>query len=1812
MKLYNGKRRLAAALITSMMLTSIAPSYTSAGFISSTGNIHKTWRTEDGRTASGSDADDLGGGSSEKPDGSGDGSEKPDGSGDSSEKPDDSGESSTKPDGSVENIAKPDSPAESSTKPGSHSGSSLRPDGSKASHSNASAAKATSSNAGSVLASPSVVKPPILDEASQLPRPVAAAAVSFNQKAEFVDTRGRVISGEEYDIPETEDSFPYLSQGEGRTKGKINLADYGYVEKEYFLKGNANVYDLKNGRLATKSNAEYVNRILVFQPEDAADFNGAVYVDILNASSKVDVPDIWRRSYDFFMNSGYIYIGITSKDVNVQALKRFDPDRYHVLSWKVNGKDENGLFWDMLGQLGALIKEEDSPLLYGGDYSGSVSSYVVGQSQSGWYVNTFSNCFGGANYLLDDTLTEDDIQELEGEPHIYDGFLNVVGGMMDAPIGTKQTDSARILQPVKPSNVPFILLVGENDYNPAPVRPDSDEEDDKYRHYVIAGGAHSSKVFLPDPVDELMLRAGRPAGDYPEFKKGKDGNQPNTVSDMNMDVFINAAMENLHQWACDGLEAPYGPSTDEIDGNMSGMQFIPERDSYGNMTTGILSPQLSVPVAAYYGGANGTFSTNGGSMIYLDQSVLNDLYEDREDYLRQYEAALDEMIQEGWILELDREKLLEIARMEPVFGTRGKDAERIEEAMGEVPELTILSRTQTGAGEETWYQVKGSANMYGILHDNLPYCRRMQSLPYINAARVAVPEHMTGDVILDLIFEGEPEADVSQYMKAGTVYVGITADPKAAEEKGGSWKIPYKTNEPRTESGLVWDIISQMAAAVRSGSLFELPSGGAWNIRLGADEKDAGIAATYQLVFNGFDTYGVTSAMSGGTVALNDIDKEILPAEPAKAWFDRIRYQENGAGGPVIGATAKSILEQDGNYFKDSNGNGLLDAYEDWRLEPEERAEDLVSRMTVDDKIGMMFNNSRGMGMYQKDKKKVDATGLLDEEVRQKNDTIFGQTSTLGTTATIEELKLRHFILRQNPQPEELASWINQMNMVAEGTSLGIPVLVSSNSRNENGHMTFGMNDASGVFSTWPGTLGLAAAAMGDIANGGDASLISRFAEIGRSEWDASGLKKGYMYMADTMTDPRWQRTYGTLGEDPEFIADAIGRIVAGYQGSSEGLQADGVALTVKHFPGGGARENGFDPHYAQGQWNVYQTEDSLRRYHLPGFQAAVENHVSSIMPYYAKPSGSKSETQYDEAGDPIPMEAVGFAFNRAFIQTLLRDQMGHQGYVNSDSGIINNMAWGVEDLDVPERAALAINAGTDIIGDTNDVWSLKEAYQRGLDTAYYEGKTIPYGLTAEEVTVSDEALNRSNVRLLTEMFALGLFENPYRDPQNAKQVVSTSSNWEEAYEAHVKSVVLLKNEAQVLPLTADKLKGKQVYVEYFAQGDGSAQTELLRKNLASRVTLTDDYEQADYAILFVNPSSGNYFSATKGYLELDICDGKVVHDVDREGRPSAAAHQETTLLHADRIRTISKAVRKRGGKVISNINFTLAWMAGNVEPYSDALLAGFDTYTDAVMDIILGSSVPSGKMPITLPKDDSVIAVNADGVCISRNDVPGYAKDAYMPETMKDENGKAYAYRDSAGNYYELGFGLTYGQPDDGTDTPDHGINTPDDGMSTPDDGTNIPDDGTKLPGSGDHTQNSGSNSSHSRRDRGSRLMEADRSSGQWIKNETGWWFRFQDGTWPASAWMHLNWNGTASWYYFNSDGYMVTGWLDDEGNRYYLHPVSDGTQGYMYTGWHLIDGAWYYFNERSDGTQGRLFRSTVTPDGFQVDENGIRIINE
>ena len=741
----------------------------------------------------------------------------------------------------------------------------------------------------------------------------------------------------------------------------------------------------------------------------------------------------------------------------------------------------------------------------------------------------------------------------------------------------------------------------------------------------------------------------------------------------------------------------------------------------------------------------------------------------------------------------------------------------------------------------------------------------------------------------------------------------------------------------------------------------------------------------------------------------------------------KVYQNENGA---TISTVNRPVIEQDGLVFKDIDGSGEVNAVNDWRRPAKERAAAYAKELTVHEKIAQLFVADWRMAKYPSagpmavkiDNPVYDETGILDEtEMDQR--TIFGMERVVGTTTMLKEKFYRHVILRANATPEDLTDWNNQVNAVAEECDHFIPMEATSNSRNENGELVFGMNDAFGVMATYPGTLGIAAAVKGT----GDLGIIDRFADTIRREWNAVGMRKGYMYMADTVTDPRWQRTYGTFGEDPALISAIMERLIPGVQGSKDGVTKDGVALTTKHFPGGGARENGFDPHYKAGQWNVYATEGSLEKYHLPPFKVAVDCNTESIMPYYSKPAKAKSGEQKDLEGNVIDLDPYGFAYNKYFIDTILRGQMGFKGYINSDSGITRNMAWGVEMLDIPERVGFAVNnSGVDIISGIFDIAAAEESYARAHND-YYDTHPVPEGFTKEQLVLTDEALDRAVTRTLYEMFETGMVDDPFRDAKKAAEIVATKADWDEAALIHRKSVVLLKNDG-TLPLTAEKTAGKKVYAEAFHKDPRlSAQSTAELKELLAGLDLVDDPAQADIAILFVSPSSGNYFSATPGYLELEVCENKTVCNVDEDGKPTDETHEETTISGAGRLAEIAAAVHANGGKVVSNINITLAWEVGPLESVSDALTAGFDTYKDATVDVITGAFAPAGKLPLTLPKGDEVLKVNADGVCISPNDVPGFDKDQYLPDELKDENGKAYAYRDAAGSYYEYGFGLSY-----------------------------------------------------------------------------------------------------------------------------------------------------------------------------------------
>lgn len=122
-----------------------------------------------------------------------------------------------------------------------------------------------------------------------------------------------------------------------------------------------------------------------------------------------------------------------------------------------------------------------------------------------------------------------------------------------------------------------------------------------------------------------------------------------------------------------------------------------------------------------------------------------------------------------------------------------------------------------------------------------------------------------------------------------------------------------------------------------------------------------------------------------------------------------------------------------------------------------------------------------------------------------------------------------------------------------------------------------------------------------------------------------------------------------------------------------------------------------------------------------------------------------------------------------------------------------------------------------------------------------------------------------------------------------------------------------------------------------------------------------------------------------------------------------------------------------------------------------------------------------------------------------------------------------------------------------------------------------------------------------------GSSTSSSTSQSGKWVLNDRGWWYDYGNSLWPSNQWSYLYYNGRSDWYYFDAEGYLVTGWYTDtEGRTYYLHPLADGRRGYMYTGWNQIDEVWYYFSTEAGASNGMLLKNTVTPDGYRVDENG------
>ena len=631
---------------------------------------------------------------------------------------------------------------------------------------------------------------------------------------------------------------------------------------------------------------------------------------------------------------------------------------------------------------------------------------------------------------------------------------------------------------------------------------------------------------------------------------------------------------------------------------------------------------------------------------------------------------------------------------------------------------------------------------------------------------------------------------------------------------------------------------------------------------------------------------------------------------------------------PVLGYRSAKILTIQGLQFKDLNQNGKLDIYEDWRQPFSKRAEDLLSQMTLEEKVGfMLISTSRLKNDYSFEaaKTKDAITSDFNEEDLVQSMNMFtrkplpvGMMMAAGTTKGVTTFHLRHFILRANDRSSVIAQWANKLQALCESDRLGVPAIIASNPRN---HITkdasLGLSVGKTAFSTWPGELGLSA--MNDLP------LVRQFADIARQEWAAVGLRKGYMYMADLSTEPRWQRIEGTFGENAEWVAKMITEIVLGFQGPK--LSPSSVALTTKHFPGGGAGVGGQDPHFDWGK-NEHFPGNMFQNNLIP-FKAAIKAGTSAIMPYYSIPNNTK-------------YEKIAYAYNKAVIKELLRDSLGFKGIINSDTGPIEMMPWGAENLTIIERYKKTLEAGVNLYSGTADPTKLLEAVKSG--PAYIE------------------LVNQSVYRLLMEKFELGLFENPYVDESAADKITGNAGFQAKADLAMRKSIVLLRNEANALPLPA---KTKVYFESYFQKNGKNAGVVYQTEKNNYPIEFVKTPEEADKILLWLTPGSKSLFQSDGSPLYLSLSK----NGVDTGYINQLTAKKPTILV----------------------INYTNPWVISEIynaatQKQIKGVMATFGTTAEAVLDVVTGKFYPSGKMPFTTPVSEEVVEKQL-------SDVPGYLK---------------------------------------------------------------------------------------------------------------------------------------------------------------------------------------------------------------------------
>lgn len=711
-------------------------------------------------------------------------------------------------------------------------------------------------------------------------------------------------------------------------------------------------------------------------------------------------------------------------------------------------------------------------------------------------------------------------------------------------------------------------------------------------------------------------------------------------------------------------------------------------------------------------------------------------------------------------------------------------------------------------------------------------------------------------------------------------------------------------------------------------------------------------------------------------------------------------------------ASGVKLVFAGGYAFKDLNRDGKLDRYEDWRLTAEDRARDLASRLSIEEIAGLMLysahqsipaGRSRFMsGTYNGkpfEESGAKASDLSDQQVK-----------------FLTEDNVRHVLVTRVQSPEIAAIWNNNVQALCEGIGFGIPANNSSDPRHQARSEVEYNVGSEGQISMWPGSLGLAATF--------DPAVVKQFGDIASQEYRALGIATALSPQIDLATEPRWSRVSGTFGESPQLSTDMARAYVDGFQTSAgdkliaEGWGYTSVNAMIKHWPGGGPEEGGRDAHFSYGKFAVYPG-NNLADHLLPFTEGALKlaggtRMASAVMPYYT--------ISYNQ--DAKNKENVGNAYNAYLINDLLRGTYGYEGVVCTDWGVTKDYTaitsfgttpWGVESLTEAERHYKAILAGTDQFGGNNDKGPVVEAYNMGVKEHGEE--------------FMRKRFEQSAVRLLRNIFQVGLFENPYLDVEETKKTVGNPEFMKAGYDAQIKSIVMLKNTAKVLPLQREIT----VYVpkrftpagrsffggETPASLDYPVNIEVVKKYFK----VTENPAEADAALVFIaSPNSGSGYDEAdvkkggNGYVPISLQYGpyKAVDARD----PSLAGgdplenftnrtyrNKTVTANNSNDLKMVLDARKAMQDKpVIVVIDVARPMVFSEFEKEASAILCTFEVQDQALLDILSGVAEPSGLLPFQMPADMTTVEKQQEDV----------------PFDMT-------CFKDSEGNTYDFGYGLNW-----------------------------------------------------------------------------------------------------------------------------------------------------------------------------------------